>query len=165
MDESRIGNIAVELKKEALSRGLNITTPTCGTSMIPIIMPRNNVVVVACDKDKLRCGEIIVFQHVAGGQILAGHRIIFKKISEGKVIFYTKGDSQRRYDPPIREEQVLGKITKIKRRHFSISLDSFGGRLLNLIFLLLSASLVLPFSLILFRRLKSLAFHNLSRKE
>jgi signal peptidase I len=156
MDEGRLGEIAVELKREALRRGLNITAPTCGTSMVPIIRPKNKVVVTGCPPDKLRCGDIIVFQPASSRHIVAGHRLIFKKKSDGQDIFYAKGDSQRRYDLPIYKAQVLGKIIKIKKRHFSILLDSLGGRILNFIFLVLSVSLVLPFALMLFGRLKSI---------
>ncbi|HTZ11356.1 MAG TPA: hypothetical protein VMD04_03115 [Candidatus Margulisiibacteriota bacterium] len=155
MDEARLGEISVELKKEALGRGLNITAPTCGTSMVPIIRPRNKVVVTGCTTDKLKCGDIIVFQPAIGKNIVAGHRLIFKKRSAGRVIFYAKGDSQKRYDLPIQEEQVLGKVIKIKKKHFSILPDSFGGRLLNLIFLALSVSLVLPLALRFFGRFKA----------
>lgn len=84
--------------------------PGAGRSMLPTIKPGEYLIVkVINDKSELQVGDIIVFDspiyyNPFGGFV--AHRII--KLGKNKV--RTKGDNNKRPDPPIKYHQVLGII-------------------------------------------------------
>ncbi|MCX7661292.1 MAG: hypothetical protein N2Z79_01240, partial [Candidatus Omnitrophica bacterium] len=69
------------------------------------------------------------------------HRLLRKVYRDNRYIFITKADSNLKEDAPFAEEDLLGRIIRIKRENKEIELDSFSVKLVNrvkgIIFLLI----------------------------
>jgi signal peptidase I len=88
---------------------------TSSKSMIPLILPDDEIVVEKAEV--LDIDDIVVFKR---GNRLIAHRVVHKT-KDGSLI--TKGDNNRSSDGKIKEEQILGKVKKIKRNGKTVSLS------------------------------------------
>lgn len=156
MDKAIIDNLILEVKKEALERGYELTLSTIGASMFPLLSSHNKITVVKCDCEELRQGDLILFKSPTNNSALVAHRLIRKIKNENGHIFITKGDATFNNDKPITQEAIIGKIIKIKKRNLSIPLEGTLGKIVNKTFLLLSLVRINYFGFILFRKLKAL---------
>ncbi|MBW2123392.1 MAG: hypothetical protein JRH07_16340, partial [Deltaproteobacteria bacterium] len=64
------------------------------------------------------------------------HRLMRKDAVNGKSVLFTKGDALVCLDGPIRPEQVLGKVTAIKKGSWTLDLNRPWGEVINLVFAL-----------------------------
>ena len=158
MDELTAKNTLVEVKKEALNRGYELILSTLGASMFPLLGSRNKIIVIKCDFEKLKPGDIILFKSPTNDGVLIAHRLIRKTKNKNGYIFITKGDTNFNNDKPFSEEAIIGKIIKIKKKNLNILLEGSLGKIVNKTFLLLSISRINYFGFILFRKLKVLIF-------
>jgi len=125
MDEAALKTLLVDVKREALKRGHRLMLSTRGTSMFPLIQSKDRVALVGFDLEKLKSGDIIVYQ-AASSDIIA-HRLIRKANNIQGRVFIAKGDICLYCDSPVIAGRVLGKITRIKKAYFTLSLDNLGG--------------------------------------
>ena len=157
IDQAVLDNILIEVKKDALNSGREITFPTKGRSMLPLLITNSKVIVAKCRPEDYRSGDMILYQ--AGKDNITkfiAHRLI-RKIRDGQgYLFITKGDACFRYDRPVCSDMALGRIKKIKKFGFNISFDDLAGRLLNDILLLFSVSNITPICVTILRRIKIL---------
>ena len=105
-------NRSLDISEDLLSKGFNVSINTCGLSMFPLIrtggFDNHN-------PDQNRdIGDIIVFRR---NDHMFGHRP--SKVLEKKGVKYyqTRGDSFFGLDEPITSDQILGKVTEIKRKN------------------------------------------------
>ena len=124
--------------------------------MTPLIRDKDRIVVRDCSINRLKAGDMIVFQREAYGRITA-HRII-KRIKEGKErAFITKGDSSLNCDRhAVLAGMVIGKITEIQKPGFKIYMNSLPGKILNIFMLMLSLSRSIYLGRSLLRRIRRL---------
>lgn len=95
--------------RELTEQGLEVTIPIFGGSMVPFLADGRDEVLIKKPDRTLKKGDIVFFQRDSGRFIL--HRI--RKVKpEG---YYIVGDSQRRIEGPIREEQIFAVVIKAKR--------------------------------------------------
>jgi signal peptidase len=155
MDEITLKNLIIDIKKEVLKKGFILTLPTVGMSMFPFIRNKDKVVVVDCHKETLKCGDLILFQS-DGNNTTVVHRLMRRIKSNDGYLLITKGDARIRYDMPINSGMVIGKIAKVKKKYFTISLDCAAGRTINLFMVLISLTRFIPFGLITLRKISHL---------
>lgn len=89
---------------------------TKGLSMVPFILPKDKPLIFQASSYKLN--DIIVFKK---RDRLIAHRIIY--VSPGKSFFIIKGDNNLASDGKIKNEKILGKVTKVKRGNQIIDLS------------------------------------------
>lgn len=138
MDEAAIEKIALDLRKEALEKGYAITMPTIGMSMFPSLKTKDEIIIKSVALDKLRCGDVILFQSNQDSNKLIAHRLIKRVKSNDGLALITKGDFLLHCDKPIQPDTVIGKVIKIKKPYFSIYLEGPLGRAINLSLLFIS---------------------------
>ena len=96
-----------------------------GGSMGPWLVPGDILVVRRTEPRKLICGNVIVF--LRDDRFIV-HRLIGKlgRGAHGELRWETKGDSAHQCDPPLLENEVLGRVSSIERAGYSRSLESWG---------------------------------------
>ena len=122
-------NTISSLLKEQLNNGKQVHFTVTGKSMKPLIRVGDEVIVERVNPDKLQPGEIILFER---GNVFCTHRFI-KRIHD-KTKFVTKGDNFFRFDPPLPENDILGKVVAIKRNDEFINLTQSKYRRFNFVF-------------------------------
>lgn len=92
-----------------------------GCSMLPFIRPfRDNVMIIAVEKDGLKVGDIVLFPGKYAGGDYCLHRLY--KIEGDRVL--TFGDGNKSPDKWLFKEQILGKAVLIKRGRLFIDCES-----------------------------------------
>lgn len=94
--------------------------PITGNSMLPL-MRTGDQVLVAHDCSHIRTGDVIVFWQ--SNQLII-HRVIRIRQTSDTICFLTKGDNGLSLDPPVREDQVIGKVLAVRQDNREISLDT-----------------------------------------
>jgi len=154
MLESELKEIALDMKKEALENGYEISMPTKGRSMFPLLSSKNRIVIVKLNRQNLKTGDIILYRSAGNGNMLVAHRFIRNITRNGKDMLITKGDLCFLCDSPIDPANVLGKVMMIKKAHFNIRLDNAFGLAINKIAMVLSLFNIIYFSIKIGRKLK-----------
>ncbi len=103
----------VHLARKALGMGLRVRTMARGTSMFPLIWPREMVVVRPVGADeKPPIGSLLVMDR-GGEQSFVLHRLIAYE-ANGDVV--TRGDSVLWPDPVWRREDLIGTVVSVEGR-------------------------------------------------
>lgn len=91
-----------------------------GNSMAPLIRHGDTVVIEHGDVP-LRIGDVVVAKRQ--GAIVA-HRLVHREMEEGREHFLTRGDACGGIDPPVRRDQIIGKVVEVRNREGRVRLDS-----------------------------------------
>ena len=151
MDEAVLNSVILELKKEALKKGRVIALPTTGRSMFPFLTTNNKIELIKYDTQRLEKGDIIVYK---SNDKLIAHRLVRKIKAGDNYLFVTKGDTCFSFDRPINSDAIIGKVIKIRKANFYISLDTIFGKLFSLIMFFLSVSKILASGILILRKAK-----------
>lgn len=90
-----------------------------GYSMYPSLIPGDVAIIQKVESDKLKPGQVIVFEQ---RDRWIAHRII--RISrEQSLVIQTQGDSVPKKDNPIHENDILGAVIEIERADIRIRLS------------------------------------------
>lgn len=92
-----------------------IELPSFGNSMYPFIHQGNLCRFVHCQTAYLRKGDVILF-YTKTGQLI-GHRLVSIKIVNNQRLFQFKGDTNLGFDELIGEDQILGKLVCVQKKH------------------------------------------------
>ena len=103
---------------EDLASGKPINVKCVGLSMYPLIKYNDILVIQPATTKDLSAGEIIFFRLSTGLCII--HRLI-SKTRENMLLL--NGDSMRNLDDPVKEEQVLGRVTRIIHNGKTLNLE------------------------------------------
>jgi len=103
--------------------------PITGRSMFPLIR-NGDQVLVAHGCAGIRRGDVIVFRH--DGKLIA-HRVVRISKNEAGHTFLTKGDNVLQFDPPLRANEIVGRVLAIKRGEQQMSLDTTIWRITGLL--------------------------------
>lgn len=98
-----------------------------GRSMFPLIREGDRVL-VAHGCTGMRRGDVIVFRR--RGRLIA-HRVLNILKSDAGPIFVTKGDNIPQFDPPLNDNEIVGRVLAIKRENRCIPLDTPVWRILG----------------------------------
>jgi|GEM_PF-659579 len=134
-----------------------------GFSMYPTLYKGDDVEVEPAAKEAIERGDLLIFQKE---DYLICHRLVEIFERNGETGFRTKGDAGTRSDPPLKWQQILGKVISIERNgkiwEPSRKIQRFSlGDILSLLLMravaLLSDGLVVLQSLQIFRLFYRLA--------
>lgn len=108
-----IDQTTVQLIHKTIGKTGWIELPAEGTSMYPLIKTGDLCRFRACDPDTLKRADVALF-YTESGKLVA-HRFYYKQVSDQNIVFLFKGDTNLGFDEPICGEQIIGKLTVIKR--------------------------------------------------
>lgn len=83
-----------------------------GISMVPAIWPRDILSVRSHDIVQAVPGDIIVFRY--GGRLVA-HRVVERVDCQNGIQWVTRGDSACGNDIPVSSDELLGRVTAVRR--------------------------------------------------
>lgn len=89
---------------------------TRGLSMAPLILPKDQLVIKKIEE--YGTSDIVVFKK---DRKFIAHRVIYQ--SGGKIV--TKGDRNSKDDGFIKKEEILGKVTAVKRKNDKLIINHF----------------------------------------
>ncbi|MDD4372055.1 MAG: S26 family signal peptidase [Anaerostipes sp.] len=115
----------VLLAKEQLSMGREVSFTITGNSMWPFLCHRRDKVVLeSINKNKIKKGDIILFQVSEGNYVL--HRIT-KKIGD---LYITTGDGNTWRDGVVSPNQVVARVSMMVRKGKKIRCDNIWWRMI-----------------------------------
>ena len=98
-----------------------------GSSMLPVVWPGDEITVTRREVAELQPGEIVLYRRDGG---LTAHRI--ERIAHDHLI--TRGDSLPSSDPPVRPDEIVGRVLSIFRNGRSVRPErSSASRIVSLI--------------------------------
>lgn len=146
-----------------------------GGSMYPFIKDGDRIKINPINKEEVKIGDIIAVNiKKEEGPWFFAHRLVKITDCNGKRIYFTKGDAQKRgLDEPITVDLIAGKVTQILRKNLNIRLELPLWRRLNTIIAKLSfkypkilhffsifISLIIEWRLFLFKIKKLISYCN-----
>ena len=100
-----------ELLRHCLQRGQRVTFKVRGISLNPLLLPGDSFLLERVDPERLRAGELVVFE---GGDGLTVHRILRKRWRARSIWFQTAGQRARIPDPWIPGTEIIGRAVEIR---------------------------------------------------
>jgi len=115
--------------RRAMDRQGSIEMKSTGTSMFPFIRQGDMCYFRSFEPEHIQPGDVLLFINDSGD--LVCHRVIeLKRDREEALAFILcKGDTNLLPDPPVPSEQVIGKLTHIRKKWLTLSPDNGLGRL------------------------------------
>jgi signal peptidase I len=107
-------SVKCELAGEVLRSSGKLRLQVTGWSMLPSVLPGDTLVVEHATGDCIANGDIVLFERE---KRIFAHRVISRFIvPRSKTLkILTRGDSMARPDPPVSENELLGKVSYIVR--------------------------------------------------
>lgn len=112
--------VATELLSEQVEKRGTLCFNVVTNCMAPLIRSKDKIVVKKFIPEKLISGDIILFNI---GNTLCTHRYILRQERNGKLEYITKGDRLFKFDLPITENKIVGKIIAIMHKNNYINLN------------------------------------------
>ena len=128
MDPQKLKLVSLELVKDALNKDIAIPLKTFGLSMGDTIRSGEWILVRKVTPDKLRFGDIVIFQDRTH---FVCHRLIRKKEIRGTACVLTKGDSHIAPDRYVPASAILARVAGLKKGDILYRLDGLKGRWIN----------------------------------
>ena len=99
-----------EMASEVLSSSGSLRLQVNGWSMLPSVLPGDVLIVQRASGHEVAEGDIVLFGR--DGRLFA-HRFIGRTLEGSRLL--TRGDAMSASDPPVREQELMGKVTFILR--------------------------------------------------
>lgn len=123
-----------ELAAEILRSGGSLRLRALGTSMLPAIWPGDVLAIENRPCEQTVPGDIVL---VMRGSRFFVHRLIEKRAGHERCLWITRGDALAHSDPPAAPDDLLGKVSSIRRgnriivpkRHVSLLSRNLGWAL------------------------------------
>ena len=109
----------VKILEDLTQEDKTVGVPVSGNSMSPFLISQRDYVIFQKPNRPLQKGDIVFFRRDSGEYIL--HRV--SKIRENQ--YYILGDAQTKVEGPIREDQIFGLVTKVRRKEKWIDASDF----------------------------------------
>ena len=100
----------VKILEDLAQEDKTVGVPVSGNSMSPFLISQRDYVIFQKPNRPLQKGDIVFFRRDSGEYIL--HRV--SQIKENQ--YYILGDAQTKVEGPIREDQIFGLVTKVRRK-------------------------------------------------
>ncbi len=78
------------------------------------------------DPSLVRPGDIVAYLDWAEAPVVSVHRVI-ARYGGPEPVFFTKGDGNLWFDPPVRASQLVGRVTAVKRGGSFVALGEGSG--------------------------------------
>ena len=114
-------SVSSTLIKEVMDKKGWMDLPAEGMSMYPLINEGNRCRFVTLKDATIEKGDIILFQN-SSGQLVA-HRFLCIEFCGNQVKYLFKGDTNLGCDELVSEEQMIGKLVKIRKENVTLSLS------------------------------------------
>ena len=106
-------SLRCELATEILQTSGKLTLQVTGWSMLPTIFPGDTLIIERCSAASTCEGDIVLVSR--DGRLFV-HRLLEKtRESDRSSSIRTRGDSMPTIDPPVTEEQLMGRVSAIER--------------------------------------------------
>ena len=117
-----------------LKKGHEVRFSAPGSSMTPFVRGGETVTVVGCSPETLKFGDIVLYSTTpdALSSYKRLHRFMKRSVMKGNPVLLTKGDALSFLDAPVSPDQVLGKVSSIKKGSWTLDLNQPLGRAINL---------------------------------
>ena len=119
-------DLVAPLLRELAAAGATAELPVRGTSMRPILRDGDRVRVVPVTAADVRTGDVVVLAGSSGPVI---HRLVGWWPARGAWRVLTKGDGAPRLDPPLRPDELAGRVVARVRDGRVRRLDGAGMRI------------------------------------
>lgn len=96
--------------KELLKQDKQVSLPIKGNSMAPFLINNRDYIYLEKPKNTLKKGDFVLYQRISGQYV--AHRIVKTDGNQ----YYLAGDNQTVIEGPIYQKQILGIVTKVKRK-------------------------------------------------
>jgi hypothetical protein len=104
--------VKCELAAEALRSSGKLRLCVMGLSMLPAIWPEDTVLVERISRHEVNLGDVVL---VGREGKLRAHRVISLAADRGNRQFITRGDAMLASDPPVDENELLGRVSYVIR--------------------------------------------------
>jgi signal peptidase I len=102
-------HVSCELASEVLRSSGSLRLQVNGWSMLPAVLPGDTVMVTSATSEEVSEGDIVLFGR---NRRLFVHRVANKGV-DGRII--TRGDAMAHADPPVSEDELLGRVSFVVR--------------------------------------------------
>lgn len=136
MDKATRLSLAMDMLNEVIERDEDVPLKTFGLSMRPAIYGGEWVVVRRVSAEKVRIGDVVIYQ---AGNVFVAHRVIRKRVQDGRVYFTVKGDAHLEAEGEIALEEIVAKVVALQKMDKRIDMDRPRWRLANRMIALCSA--------------------------
>jgi signal peptidase I len=109
-----------EMVREILLSSRSLQLRAKGCSMLPTVRPGDVLVVERVDLQSIKTGDVVV---TARDYEFVSHRVISIE-NDAEELFITRGDTSAIDDSPVRQSDLLGRVTHVIRKGRVISLPS-----------------------------------------
>lgn len=110
------------LLRNLVNKHGHLEVPSKGLSMYPFIKEGDCCLFKDIDPSLIKRGDVVLFQSREGN--LTGHRFIKSHKSITKQWFIFKGDTNLYPDAPVRETEIIGVLTSIRRNNRMIRMNN-----------------------------------------
>lgn len=115
-----------QLLRDWLAAGESAWLPLHGQSMAPFLPSGSKILVSRTVVGQIGCGDLLVYEEE--GRLVC-HRVLRRRVRGSRHAFLAKGDGWGTMESWVAEEQVLGRVPRVKRDGGEVSLDTAIGRL------------------------------------
>jgi len=105
--------VRLELAAELLERGERLSLRVNGSSMLPSLFPGDLLTFRRCAPSEIVVGDIVLF--LREGRCFV-HRVAERMAVGGDSRLRTRGDALTACDPPVGENEVLGRLSRVERK-------------------------------------------------
>ena len=112
--------MAAQLVSSVLQRFGEARLRANGTSMLGAIQPGDILVLHDVTLSDAEPGDVVL---IAWEERLLAHRIVAIGTPLGPRSLMTQGDAHRRPDPPVTEDQLIGRVDRVVRNRIEIPVD------------------------------------------
>ena len=105
--------VRLELAAELLERGERLSLRVNGSSMLPSLFPGDLLTFRRCARSEIVVGDIVLF--LREGRCFV-HRVAERMAVGGDSRLRTRGDALTACDPPVGENEVLGRLSRVERK-------------------------------------------------
>ena len=103
----------IDLSNQILNKGGKLSFKAHGSSMLPFIKSGDVISLEPVAEKSLTVGTIVLYK--SDQTQMVAHRVVKRRVKNGQIFLSVKGDAHLHSDQLVTGEQIIGKITEIKR--------------------------------------------------
>ncbi len=132
---SIFSNVRIAEKKEIVESivefwgqcGKQNFVPVSGRSMLPLLEPGDQLKVLH-GQSHVDVGDVITFYK---DDTFVAHRIMQIKTKQNRPVIISKGDNTPQFDPPLRLQEIVGRVIAVERNGRLMKIDTLPWKVLG----------------------------------